>query len=280
MIRCGKRGTNHCKPWQDYRPSNAERTAKKQRAFDAIGVRIEKEGLTDELRAQLDDVRPQKCKSCRIVQKKSDIKEDTVKGACRAFWYQLRSAPCVDCGRADGFSEYDHIRGNKVHCLSDYSWWVTRGGVEAMQIEAEKCEPRCRNCHMMRENMCIFQTQYGSWEDMPDTTLAEHRAKRERRQIFEKDTYINQIKARHAACAECAIQVKDYAFHVFVFAHIDAKEKACNVADLRKSRQSLHTAKPLIDREVERCRLLCQVCHSKETRSRNGDMCTEDIFDI
>ena len=279
MIRCGKRGTNHCKPWQDYRPSNAERTAKKQRAFDAIGARIEEEGLTDELRTELDAVRPQKCKSCRIVQAKSDVKEDTQKGSCRAFWYQLRKAPCVDCGRADGFSEYDH-QDKKKKCLGNYAWWVTHGGVEAMKQEAATCVPRCRNCHQQRENTAVYQTKYATWEEMPETTVAERTAKWEKKQIHLKDAYINAIKLERGACADCQLPVEGNPVHIFVFAHIDAKVFEYHMADLRRSRQSFETAKPLIDVEAERCRVLCANCHSKESRKRGGDMTIEEIFDV
>lgn len=279
LIRCGKRGSNHWKHWSDYRPSNAERTARKRKQFDAIAREIKLQGLTPELRTQLDAVRPQKCTACRVCQKKSDVNDATLKGQTRAYWYEIRQEPCVDCGRDDGFSEFDHIDpSQKTWNLGDHAYWAVRGGVEAMKREKALCEARCRNCHMRRENMPIYQARYARWQDMPETTTAGYKAKWDRRQVQEKEAYINDIKRRLGECADCAMAVDDSAFHIFVFAHTDASEKRCNVADLRKSRQSFATAKPLIDAEVARCRLLCQVCHSKETRARNGNLSVEEVF--
>lgn len=280
LIRCGKRGCNHCKPLRDFRPSNSERTAKKQRYFDELGVLIETHGLTPELHDRIDAVRPQKCVACRRIQKRSDIKETTLKGATRAYHHEIRKEPCIDCGRTDDASEFDHVVDGKTMNLGDHAWWAVNGGVEAMKKEKALCVPRCRNCHMLRDNMAIYNAKYANWGDMPDTTLAEHTAKWDKKQIHEKETYINGMKLRLGRCEECNLQVSENAYHIFVFAHKTARDKEYNMADLRRSRQSLATAKPLIDAEAERCRLLCQVCHSKETRDRNGNMTTEQVFAI
>lgn len=285
MINCAKGGTRHDKPWTHYRPSHAERSAHKRRQFDALAVRIRQEGLTDELRTQLDAVRPRKCLACRRIQWLSDVKPTTIKGQCRAKWYELRSAACHDCKRNDGPVEYDHQKhlGEKLHHLGDYAWWVTHGGVEAMELESRKCIPRCRNCHMLQETMPIYQREYASWEDMPDETDAQKRAKYDRMYCDEKYAYVNSIKDRIGCCEECALRVTPETHHVFVFAHRDATTKQFNVSDLCNRRtpgvpRLLENARPLIDAEVLQCRLLCHVCHSKETRLRNGDLELEQVL--
>lgn len=58
----------------------------------------------------------------------------------------LTSHPCVDCGENDPIVlQFDHVRGEKKNAVSimiggGYSW-------ESLQVEINKCEMRCANCH-------------------------------------------------------------------------------------------------------------------------------------
>lgn len=70
-------------------------------------------------------------------------------------------------------------------------------------------------------------------------------------------------------CAECDYQVLPERCHVFVFAHIDAATKTKSVAQLCNQHNTLKTAQTGLEEEMAKCRLLCAVCHSKETRDRN-----------
>lgn len=127
----GPQVCSHCKrsqPLSFYRPSDVEKETKKRIAFDDSLSKIEDAGATRESRPQLfqewDLYRTFTCKVCRDIDRKVRENPDTIGGQCRSFWYELRQAPCVDCGRADGYSEYDHQsdRGDKVHNLSHYMW--------------------------------------------------------------------------------------------------------------------------------------------------------------
>jgi hypothetical protein len=58
----------------------------------------------------------------------------------------LRTHPCVDCGEPDPLVlEFDHVRGAKRGVISN----MIRTGVSTttLEIEIEKCEVRCANCH-------------------------------------------------------------------------------------------------------------------------------------
>jgi hypothetical protein len=57
----------------------------------------------------------------------------------------LLKHPCIDCGETDPVVlDFDHVRGIKRKAVAlmikDFSW-------ENIQLEIEKCEVRCANCH-------------------------------------------------------------------------------------------------------------------------------------
>tara|TARA_R110000822_G_scaffold56438_2_gene142609 strand:+ start:1066 stop:1485 length:420 start_codon:yes stop_codon:yes gene_type:complete len=53
---------------------------------------------------------------------------------------------CVDCGNDnDIVLEFDHVRGEKRGNVSDMSHQSF--SIETIQLEIEKCEVRCANCH-------------------------------------------------------------------------------------------------------------------------------------
>lgn len=61
----------------------------------------------------------------------------------------LREHPCVDCGLDDiVVLQFDHVRGKKRNLVpkmaSSGCAWKT------IQLEIEKCEIRCANCHIRR----------------------------------------------------------------------------------------------------------------------------------
>ena len=61
----------------------------------------------------------------------------------------LKSNPCVDCGESDPVVlEFDHVRGDKLHNLVKM---ISNGmSIRRLEIEIEKCEIRCANCHRIK----------------------------------------------------------------------------------------------------------------------------------
>ncbi len=58
----------------------------------------------------------------------------------------LQNHPCIDCGNSDiRVLEFDHVRGikkgNISHAMRE-AW-----SIERLQLEIDKCEVRCCNCH-------------------------------------------------------------------------------------------------------------------------------------
>ena len=76
-----------------------------------------------------------------------------------AFVKSLSS--CVDCGEDNPVVlEYDHVRGEKRANISDMA--RQSYSIKTIQIEIDKCEIRCANCHRIvtyerRENISNLQ---------------------------------------------------------------------------------------------------------------------------
>ena len=58
--------------------------------------------------------------------------------------------------------------------------------------------------------------------------------------------------------------------HVFQFAHRSELDKKDQISKIVASCRSFKKAKQRIDREVKRCRLLCQCCAATETNQRKN----------
>ena len=71
------------------------------------------------------------------------------------------------------------------------------------------------------------------------------------------------------SCAEYDLQVTEERVNSFEFAHLDASDKVTCVSRICGNCQSLETARPLLDAEMSKCRLICSNCHKLETRQRN-----------
>lgn len=58
----------------------------------------------------------------------------------------LKTHSCVDCGETDPVClDFDHVRGIKYLSVSDMISQTY--SVENIQLEIDKCEVRCSNCH-------------------------------------------------------------------------------------------------------------------------------------
>lgn len=61
----------------------------------------------------------------------------------------LRWHPCVDCGESDPVVlQFDHVRGTKTANVNKLVY--SRGSIQTLTLEIEKCEVRCANCHFRK----------------------------------------------------------------------------------------------------------------------------------
>src|SRR5690242_16086144 len=63
-------------------------------------------------------------------------------------WSYLAQHPCVDCGETDPVVlEFDHLRDKRESigymCTAGFAW-------STIELEIEKCDVRCANCHRRR----------------------------------------------------------------------------------------------------------------------------------
>ena len=268
----------HCKrqfPLSHYRPANVEGQARKRKLFDdALEVFLKEDN--ESTRLAVEKARKAWCTMCRESNKKSAQNPNTIHGKCYWTAIALRTGDCSVCGKCTNKLEYDHRPGEeRVHAVLSTAYWAGHGGVDAMIKEANKCDPKCHDCHCDYEaegkiNHDVHKRKYATLEEMPTTTTAEKKAKWNRRYKDEKQTYVNDIKMGIGGCRKCPKRIhgRGHCFK-FEFGHWDATDYKCKVAQIVASRTTLKTAKPLLDEEIARCRLLCHDCHREETRSRN-----------
>lgn len=75
----------------------------------------------------------------------------------REFVRKLRTEnPCIDCGKKYHFSmmQYDHLEPGTKRGTSKYggvNWMASQGySLKQIQLEIDKCELVCANCHSYR----------------------------------------------------------------------------------------------------------------------------------
>lgn len=145
---------------------------------------------------------------------------------------------CGDCGLDDyRFLEFDHVDpSNKQLLLSEAK------SLAQLKTEIAKCVLRCGLCHIRRTKM---QLNYGDG----------NRQKR----------YVDDIKREIGGCAKCGWYDPNL-LEGLQFDHIDPKNKEYCVSYLVAYSKSLD----LIDKEIEKCQLLCINCHKLKTIEDNG----------
>ena len=72
-------------------------------------------------------------------------------------WFSTH--PCVDCGNSDiRVLEFDHLSDK----LKGVGWLLHAGySVAAIKREIEKCEVRCKNCHVIK----TYERMGSTWHD-------------------------------------------------------------------------------------------------------------------
>jgi hypothetical protein len=295
-------------PILEFAPAVSNITHRKRAAFLKIVAAIDAledpdcDEMLDGLLKQLGVKRSKTCLTCRLKTKKSHEKPTTKFGACRAKWYEIRARlteeGCVECGCNDAMTVEHGIpelkmrnKKSKSVELSDYSKWATLGGPDAMEAELQKegVVPMCRNCQFMQLTHNAMKPKIDP-DTLPDgkrgkdATKEDEAAYNKKHQLVirrEKQAYVDAIKLAAGECAECELRVVPQGSpfspghtaypHAFQFAHRSELDWEHSVSKLVNSCSTLNTVKPKIDKEVARCRVLCQCCGHVETLERASE---------
>lgn len=288
---------------EQFAPTVSNITHKKRAAFDKIvkAINAINDVLNDPECMKLINearlLRTKTCLQCRIIEKRTQENPTTKRGKCRTKWFELRAKMeeqgCILCGCTDNMSvehtdpeeKMRDAKGQPV-CLGEYTKWIVLGGPEAMQAEFDKPSivPMCLNCQYMQPTGYAMQPKLDP-KDLPDGkqrgTKEEQAAYTKKRNLTrrqEKQDYVNKKKLAIGQCAECCYTVVRHGSvwspgytgypHAFAFAHRSELDKEAGVSTIVGSCHTFKKCKPLLDKEMARCRLLCMCCNKTETDAR------------
>tara|TARA_X000001036_G_scaffold163351_1_gene155037 strand:- start:6 stop:905 length:900 start_codon:yes stop_codon:yes gene_type:complete len=286
-------------PIVEFLPVVSNRNHRKRAAMEKI---LQKLGeLLDDpecaaLLEELGVVRSKQCQTCRLIAKKTQEKPTTKRGACRAKWFEIREQMqelgCAECGwhgvdamtveHTDPSEKKRDANGNPV-CLGEYAKWKTLGGPAAMQAEFDKPSviPMCHICQAMQPTHNAMKPKLDP-ATLPEVSqyvdMAAYMKKYHLTETRKKMDYVDGKKLAIGECAECWMRVVPFGSayapghsaypHAFQWAHRSELDKGQGVAKIVNSRQSFDTAKPKLDREMGRSRMLCMNCGKVETDAR------------
>lgn len=154
---------------------------------------------------------------------------------------------CVDCEYNNIlFLQFDHLYDKKSNVS------ILRSK-KKIREEATKCQLLCPNCHYKKSTTDSFK-QLKSKEELNKKNLY-HRNRRDENRVF-----ISKIKNKIGGCQKCNLKINNNnsSFH---FDHLDQNDKFKEVSNLSKSCYSLK----VIEKEIDKCRLLCANCHYEYT---------------
>ena len=242
-------------------------------------------------------LRTKHCLTCRLILKKSRENPNTKFGACRAKWLEIKAEleemGCVLCGCTDGMTvehtnpseKMRDAKGDPVQ-LSDCVRWTTLGGPAAMQAERDKPSvvPMCFNCHHMQPTYTAMKEKIDP-DSLPDGkssgTEEEVAAYKKKRLLIErrkKQAYVDGKKLAIGQCEDCTYRVVPWGSewhpghtgypHAFQWAHRSELDKGDSVAKIVNNGLCFAKAKPKLDTDMARSRMLCQCCGKTETDKR------------
>lgn len=276
-------------------------------AFDVAVRAGDKEEATRQ-RKVVEETRNGFCDSCQKTRNKLTRKQQ----ACNAWWDTKRKEmakaqdgcvhpECLERGEeAWCVLEADHGTNPKKKkwdkknkkwvpvALSEYTWWATNGGVEAMKEELTQIEQWiCRHCHRLETtgtagNRCNPNDMLeGKWNGTKEE-IAQYEALRVAKITHPKMQYVDGLKQKIGHCVDCHRPVVVGNEAGFDFNHMDPNTKAkgglfgerggvSGLVNNHANAAKLHakvgdkTVKDLLDEEVAKCNLPCANCHHRHT---------------
>ena len=136
------------------------------------------------------------------------------------------NAKCEICNSNNNI-EFDHIDPMlKIYRLADYSWWKWHGGTDGMKEELKKC----RLCHDKQETS--YKRKFENIQSMPNATKVEKIMQMQAKHRYKKRRYNTILKLSREKCQYCEMEVTEDSAVSFHWAHIDVRNKSCNISDL------------------------------------------------
>lgn len=193
-----------------------------------------------------------RCRDCAI---RSRSKATTKACQLKTHYDRLKASlpPCVFCGDSDTFhKQFDHIDpATKL-----YEVRYARS-IKAMDEEAAKCQAVCIKCHCKR----TAEQQQTLKTDNVNTAAIKSRKVR-------NYAYVDQRKLDIGGCQnDCGDIFDSDNLRFYEFDHQDISTKVDTVSAMAKNCVSLSN----LQREIEKCTLLCAYCHLRRTLQQKKD---------
>lgn len=201
-----------------------------------------------------------KCKVCYAEQRKKLYpgKKNKIVAKTKASRIALaklvdelkRNVPCADCSKIyePVCMEYDHIDNKK---LAVSKMVHENFSINSIKEEIAKCELVCVLCHKTRTYNRLMIKFNG-----PKKSFAYIRNK----------TLLHEAKSK--PCHVCGMSYKPWQME---FDHLDRENKTACVGQLSGTGCSVKRIKE----EIEKCQLLCALCHRRKTKMECWDKKTE-----
>ena len=272
--------------------NSTRRAAKLTEALNGIDEPLEEETEAD-LRRFVDDAIRLRTSQCVDCQARGNRTLSPAVQACKDFWLRAKYDACERLGGCPnpGCPETsmaswvclsaDHVDpSTKMHKLSNYCWWSSHGGVEAMRRELDKCQWMCFCCHILEPTSAAGRQREERTLQWQRDADARHKAKQD---------FVNARKRRVGGCQYpgCSRKVEPGTERSFDWDHRDPAEKITHASRpdlITKSRKggvvslvcndakhaALEHIEPVLKAEMDKCDLLCHNCHGSRKPSKRG----------
>jgi hypothetical protein len=166
--------------------------------------------------------------------------------------------------------EFDHL-GNKLFNISQCAHLYVRSMTDeeaqhVLRVELEKCQVLCRFHHQIKsakDHRKRADKKRKSDDEGTAKQIHSRKYAREKR-MFNKQ-HVMSKKLKVGQCGHCPRIVTIDNTSGFDFDHLDRKTKHCAISRMATWRNSIE----IIDKEIEKCMLLCANCHFRKTMTKD-----------
>ncbi len=212
----------------------------------------------------------QKRKNIYLSQKRKTIEKSRGcqwSEGCR-FDFSERLETFLVCDEVDNLViyEFDHLK-EKSFCVSDWYRSSRKYNEQDLLDEISKCRILCRFHHRIHSQNQINEKKkkrvYSEniWTVQKGNLIKKNKEK------------LHKLKLDIGKCETCQRPVSESETSGFDFDHIDRVTKHCGISDMVcRGYEWENTVLP----EIEKCRLICAICHMMHTQEQNGSLRNEN----